>query len=59
MGELKREDRGGGGEDDRPVRSQATDGEQLGRESLREQWEWCRVVRSATVTAHLTQKHAV
>lgn len=59
MGELRREDGGGGGEDDRPVWSQATDGEQLGRESIREQWEWCRAVRSATVTAHLTQKHAV
>lgn len=30
MGELWRED--GGGEDDRPVRSQATDGDQLGRD---------------------------
>lgn len=46
--------RNGRTEDTHPVRSQATDGEQLVREPIREQWEG---LRPATVTAHLTQTH--
>lgn len=40
-------------------RSHATDGEERGEVSIRQQWEWCRAIRPATVSADLTQKHTV
>lgn len=40
VGELKRMAGERSGKDDYSVRSQATDGEQLGMKSIRQQWEW-------------------
>ena len=57
MEEQRREDEGGGGEGDRPVRSQATDGEKPGRESIRQAEGVAEGGRPATVTAHVTKKH--
>lgn len=40
VGELKRMAGERSGKDDYSVRSRATDGEQLGMKSIRQQWEW-------------------